>query len=225
MMTINHEEFMRLAIQEANKSSASGMPTPYGAVIAKNGDLISSAYNTVKKSNDPTSHAEIVAIRKACEILKKVEDMELVKGMRMNTKIGTIIFIACRNTKNNTNIRDIMKATNIGHQEISKCYKRMKPAMPGQQLTDTSTQVAEAAARKLKLDEEVVDLIRNTAENISRLEVLTGKKPATIAGVAILMIIQHSPWLSDRLNCQKISSLLGIGESAIKNAFRDVEDL
>jgi tRNA(Arg) A34 adenosine deaminase TadA len=69
MMTINHEEFMRLAIQEAKKSSASGMPTPYGTVIAKNGELISSAYNTVKKSNDPTSHAEIVAIRRACDIL------------------------------------------------------------------------------------------------------------------------------------------------------------
>jgi transcription initiation factor TFIIIB Brf1 subunit/transcription initiation factor TFIIB len=70
--------------------------------------------------------------KKACEILKKVDEMELVKGQKLNTKCGTIIFIACRMTKNNTNVRDIFKATNMGHKELSKCFKRLKPAIPGQ---------------------------------------------------------------------------------------------
>ena len=41
----------------------------------------------------------------------------------------------------------------------------------------------------LKLDEYAVNTCKATAENISKLEVLTGKKPATIAGVAIYMIV------------------------------------
>jgi guanine deaminase len=42
---------------------------PFGAVIAKEGKLISEAYNEVVYSSDPTAHAEILAIRKACESL------------------------------------------------------------------------------------------------------------------------------------------------------------
>jgi guanine deaminase len=40
---------------------------PFGAVIAKDGKILSEAYNEVVNSNDPTSHAEILAIRRACK--------------------------------------------------------------------------------------------------------------------------------------------------------------
>jgi len=43
---------------------------PFGAVIVKNGEIIAKACNSVISSNDPTAHAEINAIRKACQILK-----------------------------------------------------------------------------------------------------------------------------------------------------------
>jgi len=66
---MSDKKFMKLAIDEAKKSAVVGDKTPYGAVIVKNEELVSSAYNTVKKDNDPTAHAEIIAIRKACEIL------------------------------------------------------------------------------------------------------------------------------------------------------------
>jgi transcription initiation factor TFIIIB Brf1 subunit/transcription initiation factor TFIIB len=63
--------------------------------------------------------------------LKKIDDMELVRGMKLNIKCGTIIFIACRMTKNNANPKDIFKATGMGGKELSKCYKKLKPALPG----------------------------------------------------------------------------------------------
>ncbi|MBL7147851.1 MAG: nucleoside deaminase [Nanoarchaeota archaeon] len=66
---MDDKKFMRIAIQEAKESSKVGEKTPYGAVIVKNNKLISSTHNNVKKSHDPTAHAEINAIRKACEIL------------------------------------------------------------------------------------------------------------------------------------------------------------
>jgi tRNA(Arg) A34 adenosine deaminase TadA len=67
---MDDKKFMKIAIQEAKQSSKVGEKTPFGAVIVKNNELISSAYNNVKKSKDPTRHAEINAIRKACKKLK-----------------------------------------------------------------------------------------------------------------------------------------------------------
>jgi len=61
-------KFMIKAIQLSIKSVNSGTG-PFGAVIVKNNKIISEGFNTVTLSNDPTSHAEIVAIRKACKIL------------------------------------------------------------------------------------------------------------------------------------------------------------
>ena len=61
-------KFMMRAIQLSIKSVNSGTG-PFGAVIVKNNKIISEGFNTVTLTNDPTSHAEIVAIRSACKIL------------------------------------------------------------------------------------------------------------------------------------------------------------
>jgi guanine deaminase len=60
--------FMQTAILESIKSiSKSG--GPFSALIVKNGKIISVGHNEVAKKNDPTAHAEIIAIRKACKKL------------------------------------------------------------------------------------------------------------------------------------------------------------
>lgn len=163
--------------------------------------------------------------QKACEIYKKVEDAQVARGMRMNQKCSTILFIACRMTNNQKKLEDILRATQTGHKEINKCYKRMKPVLPGANLGQSSNKYAEEAAKKLGLENEVVEVCKATAENISKLEVLTGKKPATIAGVAIFMIVCRSPVLKQKIDCGAISQILGMGEGAIKNAYREIEDL
>ena len=56
------------AIELSIKSVDSGTG-PFGALIVIDNKIISEGFNTVTLSNDPTSHAEIVAIRKACKIL------------------------------------------------------------------------------------------------------------------------------------------------------------
>lgn len=55
---------MKIAIKEARKGDF-----PFGAVIVKNDKIISKSHNTLKKL-DPTAHAEVNAIRKACKNLK-----------------------------------------------------------------------------------------------------------------------------------------------------------
>ena len=61
-------KFMKRSIELSIKSVNSGTG-PFGAVIVKDNKIISEGFNTVTLTNDPTSHAEIVAIRKACEEL------------------------------------------------------------------------------------------------------------------------------------------------------------
>ena len=61
-------KFMKRAIELSIKSVNSGTG-PFGAVIVKDNKIISEGFNTVTLANDPTSHAEIVAIRIACKSL------------------------------------------------------------------------------------------------------------------------------------------------------------
>ncbi|MBW7887465.1 MAG: nucleoside deaminase [Bacteroidetes bacterium] len=63
------EEFMCEAIRLSMENVASGNGGPFGCVIVKNGNIIARGVNTVTTSNDPTAHAEIVAIREACKVL------------------------------------------------------------------------------------------------------------------------------------------------------------
>ena len=60
---------MREAIRLSTENVLSGKGGPFGAVIVKNGEIIARAANEVTSTNDPTAHAEVVAIRKACEKL------------------------------------------------------------------------------------------------------------------------------------------------------------
>lgn len=64
-----HENFMKIALDEAKKA-ADIDEVPVGAVIVKNGAVICQAFNTRESSKDATAHAEITAIKKACEALK-----------------------------------------------------------------------------------------------------------------------------------------------------------
>ncbi|MGZ3771805.1 MAG: nucleoside deaminase [Bdellovibrio sp.] len=64
------KEFMIRAIELSRKNMQAGVGGPFGAVIVKDGRIIGEGWNKVTSSNDPTAHAEIVAIRNACENVK-----------------------------------------------------------------------------------------------------------------------------------------------------------
>ena len=66
--------FMKEALKEAKKSYALD-EVPVGAVIVKDNKIIARGHNLREKKHDPTAHAEIVAIKKAC---KKMESWRLV---------------------------------------------------------------------------------------------------------------------------------------------------
>jgi tRNA(Arg) A34 adenosine deaminase TadA len=66
---MQQEEFMREAIRLSLENVQSGNGGPFGAVIVKDGKIVATGVNEVTSSNDPTAHAEVVAIRNACKQL------------------------------------------------------------------------------------------------------------------------------------------------------------
>ena len=67
---MNDKDILKLGIERAMETMEKNYGGPFGAVIIdKNGEIVSIASNTVLKDNDPTAHAEVNAIRKACEKL------------------------------------------------------------------------------------------------------------------------------------------------------------
>ena len=66
---MSDEQFMKEAIRLAIEGVAAGFGGPFGAVIVRDGEIIGRGQNRVLVSNDPTAHAEVVAIRDACQRL------------------------------------------------------------------------------------------------------------------------------------------------------------
>ena len=67
------KKFMREAIRLSMENVQSDNGGPFGTIIVKNGKIIATGVNEVTKSNDPTAHAEMIAIRNACEKLNSFQ--------------------------------------------------------------------------------------------------------------------------------------------------------
>ncbi|NNF35190.1 MAG: nucleoside deaminase [Saprospiraceae bacterium] len=65
----NHHTYIKRALELARSGMESGDGGPFGVVIVKGDEVIAEGHNCVLSSNDPTAHAEVVAIRKACDFL------------------------------------------------------------------------------------------------------------------------------------------------------------
>jgi tRNA(Arg) A34 adenosine deaminase TadA len=76
---MSQDEFMREAIKLAEDGMRSGRGGPFGCVIVRAGQVIGRGHNRVTSTNDPTAHAEVVAIRDACASLEtfQLTDCEL----------------------------------------------------------------------------------------------------------------------------------------------------
>ncbi len=72
-MTDDDKKFMRRAIKLAREGMESGSGGPFGCVIAKDGQIVGEGLNQVTSTNDPTAHAEVVAIRDACKNLNSFQ--------------------------------------------------------------------------------------------------------------------------------------------------------
>ena len=73
------KKFMQRAIELAREGMEAGAGGPFGSVVVRDGEIIAEGYNGVTSNNDPTAHAEVTAIREACQKLGtfQLEDCEI----------------------------------------------------------------------------------------------------------------------------------------------------
>ena len=64
-----HQKFMQMAIDLSVQNVTESIGGPFGALIVKDGEFIAGSANKVTSTNDPTAHAEVSAIRLACQKL------------------------------------------------------------------------------------------------------------------------------------------------------------
>ena len=64
--SLMHKQFLKRAIKLAEINSRDGKNGPFGAILAKDGEIIGEGWNQVVELRDPSAHAEIMAIRQAC---------------------------------------------------------------------------------------------------------------------------------------------------------------
>lgn len=69
MSALTPADFMGQAIDLSVRRMRDGAGGPFGAVIVKDGQVIAEGWNQVTSTNDPTAHAEVTAIRRACQAL------------------------------------------------------------------------------------------------------------------------------------------------------------
>ena len=110
-------KFIKLSVEEAFKGMRAEDGGPFGAVITKDGEVIAVGHNQVIKTNDPTAHAEIVAIRKAtkllgrfdlsdCEIYSSCEPCPMCFAAIHWAKMKTLYFAANRKDAANIGFDD-----------------------------------------------------------------------------------------------------------------------
>jgi tRNA(adenine34) deaminase len=99
---MNDVTIMRAALKEAAKAAAKG-EVPVGAVIVRDGRIVSRGSNHHVKNSDPTAHAEIVALRKAarksgnyrlpdCDLYVTVEPCAMCLGALVQASIRRLVF-------------------------------------------------------------------------------------------------------------------------------------
>ncbi|GAA0339377.1 nucleoside deaminase [Oceanobacillus oncorhynchi subsp. oncorhynchi] len=66
---MSKREWMKQAVTLANENEQKHQGAPFGAVVVKDGKVVGAGVNEVTATNDPTTHAEIQAVRKACQTL------------------------------------------------------------------------------------------------------------------------------------------------------------
>lgn len=120
------EKYMRIAIKEAQKAIILD-EVPVGAIIVKDDKIIARGHNLRERSNDPTSHAEINAIRKASKKLNSwrlegtaiyvtVEPCSMCAGAILQSRIGRIVY-GTTDPKGGAieSSLELFKAKNINH--------------------------------------------------------------------------------------------------------------
>ena len=123
---MTHEEAMRIALEEAAIAASNG-DVPVGAVILHNGEVIARRHNEREASNDPTAHAEVLALRDAskllnswrlseCTLVVTLEPCVMCAGATQSARIGRLVYGAANFEAGATaSLYNVMSDPRLGH--------------------------------------------------------------------------------------------------------------
>ena len=121
-----HEAAMRIALEEARLAFTAG-DVPVGAVVVRNGEIIARRHNEREASNDPTAHAEVLALRDASQLLNswRLDDCTLVvtlepcvmcAGATQSARMGRLVYGAANFEAGATaSLYNVMSDPRLGH--------------------------------------------------------------------------------------------------------------
>ena len=125
-MSMTDEEYMQLAIEQAEQAAALG-EIPIGAVLVYEGEVIARAHNLRETNKDATAHAEMLVIREACAKLDRwrlsgctlyvtVEPCPMCSGGIVNSRIDKVVY-GCPDVKAGgaESIFNIITNPNLNH--------------------------------------------------------------------------------------------------------------
>ena len=136
---MNHEQYMRMALQEARKAMEND-EVPVGAVIVSNGKLIARGHNQTEMLTDVTAHAEILAITSAsnylgskyltdCTLYVTLEPCVMCAGALAWSQISNVVFGAYDEKRGFTNVDPRIlhsKTTLTGGVLADECSELLK---------------------------------------------------------------------------------------------------
>lgn len=123
---MTHEDAMRIALEEAKLAAAKG-DVPVGAVVLRNGEVIARRHNEREASNDPTAHAEVLALRDAsallnswrlsdCTLVVTLEPCVMCAGATQSARIGRLVYGAANFEAGATaSLYNVMSDPRLGH--------------------------------------------------------------------------------------------------------------
>ena len=123
---MTHEDAMRIALEEAQLAAAKG-DVPVGAVVLHNREVIARRHNEREASNDPTAHAEVLALRDAsaslnswrlsdCTLVVTLEPCVMCAGATQSARIGRLVYGAANFEAGATaSLYNVMSDPRLGH--------------------------------------------------------------------------------------------------------------
>jgi tRNA(adenine34) deaminase len=121
------EQYMRLAIEQAHLAAQSG-EVPVGAVLVRDGEVISKAFNKPIANHDPSAHAEMLALREAAlaeqnyripgsTLYVTLEPCAMCSGAMLHARVGRVVYGAPDpKTGAAGSVLDLFSCKQINHQ-------------------------------------------------------------------------------------------------------------